>query len=164
VIIFTLLIITVYISTLQKGTIREARDGALQSTYITTTLARVLRSSAQRMVDCPSVSFGMLQIWQEFKAWSSGVHVGTAALTKDTAGPASCVFYAEWVPPHKDMAERVQELNNRLAAAIQLLNNETGGQSMQLGSVAAIMSIPICPSSNDVDMDMYKDNGSEEDD
>jgi hypothetical protein len=90
--------------------------------------------------------------------------VDTAALTKDTAGPASRAFYAEWVAPQKDKAERVQELNDRLAAAIQLLNNETGGRNTQLGSVAAIMSMPICPSSDDVDMDMYEDDGSEEDD
>jgi hypothetical protein len=92
------------------------------------------------------------------------VYVDTAALTKDAAGPASRAFYAEWVSPQKDKAGRVKELNDGLAAAIQLLNSETSGQSTQLGSVAAIISMPICPSSDDIEIDQYDDDDDEDKD
>jgi hypothetical protein len=56
---------------------------------------------------------------------------------------------------------RLQEIRDVLAAAIALLSSSTGARNLQAGRNVAALSMPICPSSDDIDID---DFASDEDD
>jgi hypothetical protein len=105
------------------------------------------------MMFLSSVADLWLQVWQEFEAWTTGVYRETVALTKEVAGPASCAFYAEWVDPLKTKHVRSQEIRDAHAAAIQLLSSPFGARKAQSGRNATVSSMPICPASDDVDID-----------
>jgi hypothetical protein len=90
------------------------------------------------------------------------VYRETVALTKEVAGPASCAFRAEWINPLKTKPVRSQEICDLHAAAIKLLSIPANGRKLQVGRSTAGLSMPICPASDDIEIDDLDTDQEEE--